>query len=122
VVDIRREEGCAGDWLCTKESVGVTNLPGGRSSQPRETMFLAESSPPLAWRAFIDQVLAPGGSTEIVVKVRSRIDISGPGWTREMVLEATCALDVRAARAEFLKQFTPGTNPRPVFWQPSCVS
>ena len=84
-------------------------------------MFLAEFSPPLAWRAFIDQVLAPGGTTDITVKLISRIDISGPGWTRELVLETVCALDVRAARNEFLEKFTPGTNPRPVFWQPPCA-
>jgi hypothetical protein len=121
IVDIRREEGCPDDWLCSKESVGVVNLAAGRSSQARETMFLAELGPPLTWRTFIDQVLAPGGPTDITVKLRSHIDISGPGWTRELILESTCGLDVHAARAAFLMTFTPGADPRPVFWQPPCM-
>jgi hypothetical protein len=93
----------------------------GRTTDPGETMFLPRSDQPLTWRTFIDGILAPQGTADLVVKVRSYIEISGGGQVREMALESVCALDVRSARIAFLEQFKPGENPRPVFWQPNCV-
>jgi hypothetical protein len=121
VVDIKRERGCADDWLCRKENVEVLSLAPGGTSRPRETMFLPVSDRPLTWRAFIDQVL--GAETgDITVRLRSQIDLAGAGGKREMMLESVCALDVSGARAEFLKQFKAGENPRPTFWQPPCTA
>jgi TIR domain len=122
VVDIKHERGCQEDWLCRKENVEVKAIEPGGTSRPRETMFLPESDRPLAWRAFIDQVLSPQGSTDIVVKVRSKIELAGAGKAREIVLEAVCALDVGAARAQFVEHFKPAENPRPTFWQPPCIA
>jgi hypothetical protein len=121
VVDIKRERGCADDWLCRKENVEVQTLAPAGTSRPRETMFLPVSDRPLTWRTFIDQVLA-GETGAITVRLRSQIDLAGAGGKREMMLEAVCALDVSGARAEFLKQFKAGENPRPTFWQPPCAA
>jgi hypothetical protein len=102
VVDINRERGCPDDWLCRKESVEVKALGPGGTSRPRETMFLPVSDRPLTWRDYIDQVLSPQGSDVITVKLLSAIDLAGSG-KQDTVLEFVCTLDVRAARAEFLR-------------------
>jgi hypothetical protein len=120
VVDIRREEGCADDWLCRKASVGATNLLGGRTTEPRETMFIARSENALAWRDFIDPVIADTGLAKMLVKVRSEIELSD-GSVQHRSLESICEIDVASARSEFLRYFKPGENPRPAFWQPNCA-
>jgi hypothetical protein len=122
VVDIKHERGCPEDWLCRKENVEVKTLGAAGTSRPRETMFLPISDRPLSWRAFIDAVLSPQGSADVIVKVRSKIEETSAGKAREMVLEIACAVDLRSARAEFLKHFKAGENPRPPFWQPPCLA
>jgi TIR domain-containing protein len=119
IVDIKQERGCAEDWLCRKENVEVQTLAPSSNSRARETMFLSER--PLTWRAFIDQVLG-SQVNDITVTLRSQIDLTGAGDKRGMMLEAVCVIDVSGARAEFLKQFKPGENPRPTFWQPPCAA
>lgn len=120
VVNILSEKPCE-DWLCRVANVGVENLEPGKTTQSRETMFLAADSDQITWKSFIDQVLAPDGPNSATVILRSAIDTSHDGLRSEAVQQFKCNIDVAAARANFLKRgFKAGGDPRPVFWQPPC--
>jgi hypothetical protein len=121
VVDIPADGACA-DWLCSKGNVAGENIEPGKLTVPRETMFLPAGGEPLTWKSFIDQVLAPGGPAMATLSFKGTLESTAAGKPTTAVVNFECKIDVAAARERFAKRgFKPGTNPRPIFWQPPCV-
>ena len=120
IVNILSEKPCD-DGLCRVGNVGVENLDPGKSTPPRETMFLPAANEPMIWKSFIDQVLSKDGPNVAEIVLRSKVDTTNGTKPSEVILKFVCDIDVAAARASFAKRgFKPSENPRPVFWQPSC--
>ncbi len=115
-VDIRDD--CK-DWLCVQKNAGPETLEPGKTSTPRETMFLNPEGG-LAWGDFIDEVMT-AQDLKMSVLLRSVIEIPVGNSFRKEERRAECKIDAPAA-AKILKDagHAPKTDTRPVFLQSKC--
>lgn len=122
IVDMPADGVCP-DWLCSKGNVTPENIDPGKLTPARETMFLPAAGEPLTWKAFIDQVIAPGGPAAATVTFKATLESTAAGKPATSIVTFDCKIDVAAARERFAKRgFKPGVDPRPIFWQPACAS
>src|SRR6185436_18131638 len=109
------------DWLCVKGNVGQETLEPGRTSTPRETMFLRNSRDAITWQEFFDYVLS-AQNPQIRIVLHYTLDMPSGTTSHEVTRGRECHIDVAEARTAFLDHgFEQGGPVLPPFMQSACL-
>lgn len=119
VVEISTKR-CA-DWLCVTRPVGPATLEPGRTSEPRETMFLPAGSESISWREFFDYVMS-AQDPQLAVTLHYKLDLPTGSGSVEVTRETVCYIDVEKARSAFSSLgYSLDGNVDPPFMQSPCL-
>ncbi len=119
-VDMRTVPPCPGDWLCVKTNAAPETLEPGKTSPARETMFLFPDDRTIAWGNLLDRIMTADDDMPVKVVLRARVEVPRGGSVHVEQKEVVCDIDTKAGKADLLRYYKPGQDPRPIFWQPRC--